>query len=334
MVSDTTVDTTSPSVLVTFQPGFESLAERDIRAASPKSKVLSQLEPGLWHVRGDLVAGLASAIAIRHLHPVMVDAPVSDLAALVAAVAPLGAALNRNHSYAVQTRLVGSSPIAPKAIPINDAVAAAIDAPYDRRAPAQVLSVTLVGERVLAGVGPTRDNLSAWPGGARRFAHAAASPSRAEHKLEEALEVFGYTPRGRALDLGAAPGGWTKVLAERGVQVTAIDPAELDRNITTLPGVSVYRGTAERYLSSRAAPVDLIVNDMRMDARDAARLLLDFKKLLAHDGRLLTTLKLPERGYLAVLDAAFDILGQGYERVAARQLFHNRSEVTALLRPR
>ena len=70
MVSDTTVDTTSPSVLVTFQPGFESLAERDIRAASPKSKVLSQLEPGVWHVRGDLVAGLQSGLvhALRLEH--------------------------------------------------------------------------------------------------------------------------------------------------------------------------------------------------------------------------------------------------------------------------
>lgn len=52
----------------------------------------------------------------------------------------------------------------------------------------------------------------------------------AEFKLLEALEVFGIVlpSHGVALDLAAAPGGWTRVLRRAGEYVTAIDPGELD----------------------------------------------------------------------------------------------------------
>ena len=141
-------------------------------------------------------------------------------------------------------------------------------------------------------------------------------------------------PRGRALDLGAAPGGWTRVLAERGLAVTAVDPAALDRAVLALPGVEHQRVTAERFLTLGPPTMyDLIVNDMRLDARDAARLLGDYASRLSPRGHLLTTLKLPEHGYLPVLDQALDLFARRYRRVAARQLFHNRSEVTALFRP-
>jgi hypothetical protein len=72
---------------------------------------------------------------------------------------------------------------------------------------------------------------------------------------------------------------------------------------------------------------------MRLDARDTARLLVAFAELLAPSGSIISTLKLPERGFVQVLDAAFDILRDHY-RIRARQLFHNRSEVTAVLVPR
>jgi len=330
-------------LLATFQPGFEALAERDVRAADAKggvARILETLEPGLWLIAHDdartLAEGLAHAIAIRHLHPVDHDAALADPPALTQALTPLLASLDPTRSWAVQTRFVGPRlPPWPRAIDVNDAVAAlAPNAPYDRRDPAQVLSITIAGPRVLAGLSDTADNLSPFPGGARRFTRTEGSPSRAEHKLLEALEVFAFSPRGRALDLGAAPGGWTSVLAERDLEVTAIDPAELDASVRALPGVKWYRGTAERYLATRAAPVDLVVNDMRMDARDAARLLVDYRPLVARGGHVLTTLKLPERGYLPVLDQALTILESAYTRVHARQLFHNRHEITVLLAPR
>lgn len=335
----------STHLVATFQPGFEALAERDVRATDRtlgRARIVETLEPGLWLVASDdaraLARGLGRAIAIRHLHPVDLDLTLADrsVAALASAVGPLLIALDPARGWAVQTRFLGPRMAPwPRAIDLNDAVAAlAPSVPYDRRAPAQVLSITIAGPRVLAGLSEAADNLSAFPGGARRFAKTEGSPSRAEHKLLEALEVFALSPRGRALDLGAAPGGWTRVLAERGLEVTAIDPAELDPAVRALPGVRWYRGTAERYLATRAAAVDLVVNDMRMDARDVARLLVDYRPLVARGGHVLTTLKLPERGYLPVLDQALAILEAAYVRVHARQLFHNRHEVTALFTPR
>lgn len=57
-----------------------------------------------------------------------------------------------------------------------------------------------------------------------------ASVNRAEFKLKEALEFFGINLSGikRALDIGAAPGGWTHHLLSQGIRVVAVDNAVLD----------------------------------------------------------------------------------------------------------
>ncbi len=54
--------------------------------------------------------------------------------------------------------------------------------------------------------------------------------NRAEFKLEEAVEFFGIDLKkvNAALDIGAAPGGWTHYLTDSGVKVVAIDNAFLD----------------------------------------------------------------------------------------------------------
>ncbi|MBL8785534.1 MAG: methyltransferase domain-containing protein [Deltaproteobacteria bacterium] len=348
------------TLVATFQPGFEPLAERDLFAAEPDARALATLAPGVWELapapddpRGTrLAAALAGrpvaspipALAFRHLHRVTLTAPVpTSLDALASSLAGLQADLGRG-PYAVQTRLLAGAPWpGVRAIDINDAVAAALATrgpvpPYDRRSPREIVSLTLTRDRVRAGVSTATENLSPWPGGARRFAATDASPSRAEHKLEEALELFpellaGLTGEPRALDLGAAPGGWTQVLANLDFEVTAIDPATLSPNVLADPRVRHLRITAEQHLERSNDRFDLVVNDVRMDARDVARLLVAHRRVLSPGGRILTTLKLPERRALPVLDTALAILGDAYRVVAGRQLFHNRNEVTLLLSP-
>jgi 23S rRNA (cytidine2498-2'-O)-methyltransferase len=341
-------------LVVSFQPGVETLVEREVRRADPHATLAETLEPGLWRVacakddpQGTRLRGAMlrePPIAIRHMHPIGVDATVETLEALVAAINPIGQGLARGLTCAVQTRLVGRSTLKgePRAFDVNDAVLADLGPRFadlgiahDRRRPEQVVSVTIAGSRVLAGLSPTRENLSAWPGGMARIAGGDDALSRAKKKLLEALEVFGLSlPRaGRALDLGAAPGGWTQVLLEQGLSVMAVDPASLDHRLQST-ALEHFRGTAERFLAtSPRGAFSVIVNDMRLDARDAARLLLAVDALLAPGGLIVTTLKLPERGFAAVLDQALAILREHY-RVEARQLFHNRSEITAVLRPR
>lgn len=67
--------------------------------------------------------------------------------------------------------------------------------------------------------------------------------SRAYFKLEEALDLAGVgdLEGKRALDLGAAPGGWTEVLLDRGAAVVAVDPGALDTNVAARPGVRHVR---------------------------------------------------------------------------------------------
>jgi 23S rRNA (cytidine2498-2'-O)-methyltransferase len=210
----------------------------------------------------------------------------------------------------------------------------------DVRQPEQVISV---GVRNDAGKPPifyvgaslTRHNLSDWAGGMRRFAREEGQISRAEFKLLEAIEVFGLElpARGTALDLGAAPGGWTRVLRSFEQYVTAVDPGELDPRVAKDRGVRHKRMTAEAYLDSDPDPFDIIVNDMRMDGRDSARLMTSYARLLYPHGWALMTLKLPEQRREPILDHAFSILRNRYIIAGARQLFHNRSEITVWLRP-
>ncbi len=64
-------------------------------------------------------------------------------------------------------------------------------------------------------------------------------PSRAYVKLWEALTWIGSTPGPgeRCIDLGAAPGGWTWVLASLGARTIAVDKAPLEPRIAAMPGV-------------------------------------------------------------------------------------------------
>jgi 23S rRNA (cytidine2498-2'-O)-methyltransferase len=170
----------------------------------------------------------------------------------------------------------------------------------------------------------------------RRFAREKEQISRAEFKLLEALETFKIElpPRGRALDLGAAPGGWTRVLRQKEQYVTAVDPAWLHPSLQTDKGVRHLRLTAEDYLAQYPDTYDVIVNDMRLDARDSARMMVEYGRYLYPHGLALITLKLPERKYRSALDHGLNILRQGYTIAGARQLFHNRSEVTVYLTPK
>ncbi|MFW5942052.1 MAG: 50S rRNA methyltransferase, partial [Chloroflexota bacterium] len=69
----------------------------------------------------------------------------------------------------------------------------------------------------------------------------------------------------------------------------------------------------------------------RLDARDSARLMVAYAPHLYRDGQALMTLKLPEENQVPIIEHAFNILRQAYTIAGARQLFHNRSEVTVWL---
>ncbi len=205
--------------------------------------------------------------------------------------------------------------------------------------PQIVVSVLLTAQKGYLGISTVKENLSDWPGGMRHFAQKPEQISRAEFKLLEAMETFGVVlpEHSRALDLGAAPGGWTRLLLEAGMSVVAVDPARLDPRLVGHAHLEHYRGYAEAYLEDaikKHRSFDVIANDMRMDAREAARLLLQAGKCLRTDGFIISTLKLPHATHeidpFKNLKAALSLLQKHFAIVQAHQLFHNRQEVTVI----
>lgn len=201
----------------------------------------------------------------------------------------------------------------------------------------QVLTVCLTPVGGLVGLTPSRWTLADWPGGKVVLGRSGEQISRAEWKLEElyklgVLERAAEGNRCLAMDLGAAPGGWTRILRSVGYEVWAIDPGELDPRLAADPGVHHERTTAGRFLAEPGEQFDLVVNDMRMEAELSCQVLVDAAPRLRSGGRAVITLKVGRQRPTTTVERAIETLARAYEPEFARQLFHNRSEVTVVAR--
>lgn len=330
--------------ILTTTPGSEAEATRELRKLN--ARLSRWLDAGVGYVTcaapWEETASLLQAdppIWIRHVHPVLVTAPIhNDGRDLLTYESLLPAALltlDTERSFSVQVRLLGEGiQWQYSRFDISERLSAFMTtwgAEVDVRDPYQVLSVTCTPRDVYLGLSLARENLSNWAGGEQRFKRDADRISRAEFKLLEALDTFHVLlpASGRGLDVGAAPGGWTRLLAERNLSVVAVDPAELDPRVMALKNVRHIKKLIQDVQLKES--FDLIVNDMRMDARDAARIMLDLADHLQPDGAAIMTLKLPEHRSGEVAESAMKILRRRYVVRGARQLFHNRSEITLLL---
>lgn len=335
-------------VVVTAAPGAEAAAVAELQRAAPGSEVVRRLEAGtLLAAVDDPFASLLPVweaqppIWVRHVHPVHVSVPLlagdAGLARLGEAAEPLAGLLDPAQPFAVQSRLVGAGPMPQTRFDINEHLAARLaarsQAPLDVRQPKQVLSLTATAERAYLGLSPVAQNLSAWAGGQIRFAREPDQISRSEFKLLEAMIVFELElpARGAALDLGAAPGGWTRVLHTRGLRVVAVDPADLDPRLADVSGIRHVRVRAQKF-NPGVQRFAVITNDMRMDAVEAAHFMNRITGWYQPGGLGILTLKLPEYHFAEVAENALGVLAQAYTLVGARQLFHNRSEITAVVR--
>ena len=330
-------------------PGFLDLAIREIKAADPEAAVQRLREaPGLvWVCSQRSFVDLAEAwqadppIFLRHICPIhreqrLDEGSLSKLhldEEMLAAIDPM-------RSFSVQTRLFGEPNLKP--FQVNEALAeqviAAVGSPLQVKDPQQVISVVILatteGIRAWLGLSLAAQNLSNWAGGIHRFRRDPNQISRSEFKLLEAIQVFQvpWVAGGQALDLGAAPGGWSRIVRLYGQQVTAVDPADLDERLGQDPGICHHRLSAQAYLARGPGRFHLILNDMRMDGPASANLMVAFAPHLEPQGAALMTLKLPHRQRLRVLRQSLEILGRAFSVVRARHLFHNRSEVTLYLR--
>jgi 23S rRNA (cytidine2498-2'-O)-methyltransferase len=121
-----------------------------------------------------------------------------------------------------------------------------------------------------------RHLLSPFPKGEVRVAPNKAAPSRAFAKLVEAELRLGRAiqPGEACVDLGAAPGSWTYVAANRGARVIAVDRSPLRADLMQHPQVEFEAGDAFAFKPPR--PVDWLLCDLIAAPERTAGLVLDW----------------------------------------------------------
>jgi 23S rRNA (cytidine2498-2'-O)-methyltransferase len=184
------------------------------------------------------------------------------------------------------------------------------------------------------------DSTSApWPLGIPRLKFPREAPSRSTLKLEEAfLVLLSASERERwlkpgmtAVDLGASPGGWTWQLVHRSIRTTAIDNGPMDRALMQSGIVTHLREDGFRYRPRKAA--DWLVCDMVEQPKRIAALITGWLR----DGACkyaMFNLKLPMKKRYDETRACLDAIRTVAVDVRARQLYHDREEITAFARTR
>ena len=138
----------------------------------------------------------------------------------------------------------------------------------------------------------------------------------------------------RAVDLGAAPGGWTWQLAHRGLRVTAVDNGPLKGEVADDPLVTHLRADGLTYLPRR--PVDWLVCDI---AEQPSRIATLVARWIGegHARRSIFNLKLPMKKRYdealrcrQIIESALRQSRVRYSLVL-RQLYHDREEVTGFI---
>ncbi|MGB3621017.1 23S rRNA (cytidine(2498)-2'-O)-methyltransferase RlmM [Ketobacter sp. MCCC 1A13808] len=199
------------------------------------------------------------------------------------------------------------------------------------------------GTEIWVGI-TSADNGSPWPLGFPRLRQPSAAPSRSTLKLEEAwLQLIPEAQRAtllkpfqKAVDLGAAPGGWTWQLVNRGMQVVAIDNGPMDATLLDSGQVTHLKEDAFSYRPSRT--VDWLVCDM-VDKPARVAELMERWLLEGWTRFAIFNLKLPmKRRWMEVnlilqrMQQELDAGGKRY-RLSAKQLYHDREEITVFAAP-
>jgi tRNA(Ser,Leu) C12 N-acetylase TAN1 len=159
--------------------------------------------------------------------------------------------------------------------------------------PETVLWVDIIQERAHLSVLSPDDIIKKTPKFQRKWKKGERPVSRAELKMREVMHEFSeiFTEDKVALDIGAAPGGWTRAMAPRVKRVIAVDRAKLDKEVLALTNVVHMEVRAENL--SLTEVVDIITNDANLLHLQSAQISVDLaKKFLKEGGWLIHTVKL------------------------------------------
>ncbi|WP_127584533.1 SAM-dependent methyltransferase [Paenibacillus koleovorans] len=336
------------SFIATSNRGFSLYAQDEIRRLFPGAKCTELSRDEVFLVRLPIareaaiarMTGLQEPIFVRHLQPVdfernniqsgeQADDTMQDALEALPRFrhgAKLALQLRKQEGLELSAELSELRQTAADRLNARDGIVSVA------RDSDLILSMFWTADSLYAGVSAPEHNLSDWSGGAIRFQREENQISRAKFKLLEAEQEFElhFEAYEFALDIGAAPGGWTSLLLERGMRVTAVDPGEMHPSLLHNPQLTILRKNAGD-VSFPAGAFDLLVCDMSWSPRQMAKLLMPLLDSLRTGGTAIVTLKLMHgKPFQTVKDTSREFAAQ-LELVRAKQLFHNRDEVTLFL---
>ncbi|MEK3735401.1 MULTISPECIES: SAM-dependent methyltransferase [Paenibacillus] len=279
---------------------------------------------------------LQPPIFLRHLFPVQMEMAGADAEAAIREAAGWLAqqeAVKEARSAAIHVRKTDNSSWAHSPGELREQLQqhlAPLELEFTVQQPEWIISLFATDDIWYAGVSKAEDNLSDWNGGAIRFQREEGQISRAKFKLLEAEQQFSipFASYRRALDIGAAPGGWTSFLLERGVEVTAVDPAKMHPSLSGHSGLRVIRKNAAE-VSFRESEFDLLVCDMSWSPKQMVKLVTGLLYSLQIGGTAVITVKLLTKKPMALIKEIIAQFEEARMQVqGAKQLFHNRDEIT------
>jgi 23S rRNA (cytidine2498-2'-O)-methyltransferase len=193
----------------------------------------------------------------------------------------------------------------------------------------------LAGDHALLAASDVNDS-SPWPLGVVRLRQLSEAPSRSALKLEEALLTL-LTPEDReklirpgmcVADLGAAPGGWSWVLARHHFRVLAVDNGPMAEAALATGVVEHIR--ADGFSWKPPKPQDWLVCDMVESPRKVAARMAEWFAL-GWCEHAIFNLKLPMKKRWDETRSCLHSFAEQAGKpltVRARQLYHDREEIT------
>jgi len=329
--------------VVTTSSGFEGSGRREILKLLPSSKVRKLFFKGNLYVECGLpeeeaVEALreADTTYLGRVFPVDAEVKISAAKASIEALyeAVSIGDLGEGDTFRVSCTRRGSHEFRSRDVEVTVGMRLEeeTDAVVDLKSPSKTVVVQIFQDLAYVGVTPSVNLLVKEIKRFRKYAKGERPFTRAEFKIREALKAFDVevTNDFRVLDVGAAPGGWTKVLAGMARRVVAVDPADLHPSVEEMSNVTHLRCRAED-LPEDIGEFDLITNDMNISPTESAEIMNALAELLRGGGAAIMTVKFVTRERRRHTREAIGILEEAYTDFKVKRLPHNRNETTVYM---
>jgi len=318
--------------LITSASGFEREAQREILEIV-KGRTKSLFMKGLFVFESDgpVLEAVKEAETkyVGHVYPIQKEIRITKDKESVQKIADEAfklANISKDEKFAVRCERRGNHEFSSRDIDI--AVGNLIEAKVDLENPDKIIVVQIIQDLMFLSVLTPDEIVSKQVTVSKKYEKRPLN--RAEFKMSEAFEAFEVEPKKdwRVLDIGAAPGGWSKVLSEQVKEVVAVDPAELKFKA---PNVWHLKIRIEN-LPANVGKFDMIVNDMNLDPVESAELMCNLAKLLKTEGIAIMTVKFITRERKKHIAVAEDVLSRCFKDFKTKRLPHNKLETTIMMR--